>query len=257
MKNRRLLVLVFVVLFLSACTPKAVVMKMMIPVKQEGVYTLGDLWASQKPEERGRPVPYMSNIVMVDDQNLTIAVSMYELRELFWAQFDIYNNNDDNYVVNSDDFLLLDGNRTAFRKVAPDEAANLFLSKVSGIPPFTYTPKYNYYASSTTSGYITNSGYLYANTQTTGTVEEDQMNLAGQQLGYAIGAAIIAAQNKKLQGMAAAIYQTGLVQASEIPAKTGAKGAVYWLRPKFYASPLILRVQSTGKEYTFKPIPKR
>jgi hypothetical protein len=256
MRNKAFLITLLAVLFLSACTPKVVVMRMMAPAKQEGVQTVGDLYAAQKPEERGRPIPNMSNIVIVEDENLAIAVTMYELKELFWAEFNIYNSNDDDYIVNSDDFLLLDGNRTLFRKAAPDEAANLFLSKVSGIPPFTYTPKYNFRAYSTTSGYVTNNGYLYANTQTTGTIEEDQMNLAGQQLGYAIGAAMIAAANKKLQNMAATVYQTGLIQSSEIPAKTGAKGGVYWLRPKVYTSPLILRVLSTGKEYRFRPVPK-
>lgn len=257
MKTYRFLFVPLCLITLAACTPKVVKMNMLAPVKADGVYTLGDLYAAQKPEERGRPVPYMSNMVVVEDQNLTIAVTMYELKELFWAQFEVYNPNDDNYVINSDDFLLLDGKRTAFRKAAPDEAANLFLSKVSGIPPFTYTPKYSYSAYSTTSGYVTKNGYLYANTQTTGTIEEDQWNKTGQQLGYALGAAMIAAANKKLKNMASSIYQTGLIQNSEIPAKTGAKGGVYWLRPKFYASPLILRVQSTGKEYSFRPMAQK
>lgn len=254
MNKRDLMVLGLVVLFLSACTPKVVKMNMLAPVKTDGVYSLLDLWSAQKPEERGRLVPNAGKMVVIEDENLAIAVSVYELKDLFWAQFEIYNNNDDNYTINSDDFLLLDGNRTAFRKAAPDEAANLFLSKVSGIPPFVYQPKYIYTAQTTTTGYITNSGYLYANSQTKGTVEEDQMNKAGQQLGYALGAAIIASQNKKLQNMAAAMYQTGLVRDSEIPAKTGTRGGVYWLKPKTYVSPLILRIQSSGKEYAFRKV---
>jgi hypothetical protein len=254
MKKRGPAVLGFIVLFLSACTPKVVQLNMLAPVKAEGVYTVHDLWATQKPEERGRLAPNARKMVIIEDENLAITVAMYELKELFWAQFEIYNNNDENYTINSDDFLLLDGNRTAFRKAAPDEAANLFLSKVSGIPPYVYQPKYIYTANSTTSGYITSSGYLYANTRTTGTVEEDQWNKAGQQLGYALGVAIVASQNKKLQSMAATVYQTGLVQNSEIPAKTGSKGGAYWLKPKTYVSPLILRVQSSGKEYHFKKI---
>ncbi|MBE3125209.1 MAG: hypothetical protein IMZ57_06080 [Acidobacteria bacterium] len=257
MKKQVVLLFILIVLFLSACTPKVVVMKIMAPVKQEGAYTVADLYAAQKPGERApawRPVPNMSNMIVIEDQNLAIAVTMYELKELFWAQFNIYNSNDDNYVIDPSDFLLLDGNRTAFHKAAPDEAANLFLSKVSGIPPFVYQPKYIYSANSTTSGYLTNSGHLYANTQTTGTIEEDQMNKAGQELGYALGAGIIASQNKKLQNMAAAVFQTGLVENSEIPAKTGAKGGIYWLKPKTYVSPLILRVQSSGKEYAFRKI---
>ncbi len=252
MKKRDITVLGFVVLFLSACTPKVVQLNMLAPVKAEGVYTVHDLWTAKKPEERGPLAPNAGKMVIIEDENLAIVVSMYELKELLWAQFEIYNNNDENYTINSDDFLLLDANRTAFRKAAPDEAANLFLSKVTGIPPFVYQPKYIYTANSTTSGYITSSGYLYANTQTTGTAEEDQWNKAGQELGYALGAAIIASQNKKLQSMAATVYQTGLVQNSEIPAKTGSKGGVYWLKPMTYVSPLILRVQSSGKEYRFK-----
>ena len=256
MKQCRFLVIALALLALAACTPKVVQMNMLAPVKTEGVITALDLYSQKKPEDRGPLFPNAAKMVLIEDPNLAIVVSVYELTELFWAQFDIFNSNDDNYLINQSDFLLLDGNRMAFRKVNPDEAANLFLSKVSGIPPFTYTPKYNYSAYSSTRGYITPQGTLYATTTTTGTIEEDQWNKAGQQLGYAIGAAIIASQNKKLQSIAAVIYQQGLVDDAEIPAKTGAKGGIYWLKPKFWKGPLILRVQSNGKEYQFKQVPK-
>lgn len=249
---KEVLTLVILLTMTSACTPRAVVMKLMAPVRQDGVMTLGDAWKEMDADKRGPAVSNMHNMVMVAAEDLVIAVTMYELKELFWAQFDVYNTSDDDYIINSDDYLLLDRYRTVLRKVAPDEAANIFLSKISGIPPFTYTPKYYYSATSNTYGYLASSGHFYANTQTTGQIYEDEWNRAGAALGYALGATIVASQNKKLQQMAGVVYQFGLVQNSEIPAKTGARGGIYWLRPKHYASPLILRVLSTGKEYQFK-----
>ena len=217
--------------------------------------TAKDLFEQANTESKAKMPPNAEDIVIIGDDNVTAALTIYELKDIYWLEVYIYNANSEAFIINASDLVLLDSNRTGLRMLAPHEAANIYLTKCKGIPPYQYQPKYVYEAQSTTSGYIHSSGYFNAQTQTTGTVYEDPWNKAGYALGYGIAAGIIGSRNKKFRNMAGAIYALGFVEWSSIPGKTGAYGGVYWLRPERCSAPLILRIIPSDYEISFEPKP--
>ena len=257
---KKLLIISTCFLLASCGTPTALKFMQLSPAKNEHVTTAKDLFEQAGSEFKAKMTPNAEDIVIIGDENVTVALSLYELKDIYWLEVYIYNANSVPFIINASDLILMDSNRTGLRMLAPHEASNIYLAKCKGMPPYQYQPKYVYEAQSTTSGYIYSSGYFTAQTHTTGIVYEDPWHKAGYNLGYGIVAGIIAGRNKKFRNMAGAIYGLGFVEGSSIPGKTGAYGGVYWLRPERCYTPLILRIIPSDYEVSFEPkayIPKK
>ncbi len=238
----------------NSCTPKAVVLNMLAPVRADNVVTLQDLYYKQAPQERGKPTLNANKIVVLGTEDVSIALSLNELKDIFWLKLDINNNSNEDIFVTPAEYVLLDGARYSLQRIAPHEAANIFISQLTDIPPFQYKPKTIYAVQANTTGYINKSGYYTANTQATVTESEDPYYAAGQSLGYALGAAITESENKKLSNMASDVYASGLVENTEIQKKTRIIGGIYWRKPRNWISPLILRIAKTEQEFQFRSI---
>jgi hypothetical protein len=210
-----------------ACTPAGLTYRQLAPMKGDRVLTLEDLFRATDTTHRAKP-PAGSNLLAVLNTDSAVAsVSLYEYDDMFAVQLYVYNNSSRPFGLDPADIYLLDGNRTAFRRLAAHEAANLDAPRVRGIP--AYQPKYTYQLNATTYGTVRtygNTGTYSAQTQGTVTPVEDPYNA----LGYSIGAAIAASYNRKYQGMAAAVYNFGLGETSSAPPKAGGTGAIYWLK---------------------------
>lgn len=252
MKKFYFLMIIF--LFIMACgTPKTIQFTPLTPIKTSNVITAQDIFLNADPETRKKMPPNAMDIVILGNEKLWGTLSLYEFKDIFWLSIYIYNDSGTPFLINASDFILMDNNRTIFKRLEPHEASNLYLSKLSAIPPYQYQPKYNISMQSYTTGYVTSSGNISAYTTTTGTIYEDPYSKMGYDLGYTLGLAIIANYNKKIKGLAGAIYQLGLVDGTTVPAKTGTNVAIYWLKRTPYLKPVILRISSTGYEVSFKP----
>jgi hypothetical protein len=254
MKKYHSLILILVLIMLTGCaTPKDIKFTPMTPVKTDGVITAMDLFLKADPETKKKRPPNAMDIVILGDEKVMVALSLYEFKEIFWLSIYVYNNLDVPFVINASDFILMDASRTIFSRVQPHDAANLYLSKLSEQPPYLYEPKYNISLQSNTTGYVSSSGYVSANTTTTGTVYEDPYYKLGYDLGYSIGLAVVENYNKKIMNMAGAVYSSGLVDGTSVPPKSGLQGAVYWLKRSAPVKPIILRISSINYEIQFKP----
>ena len=251
----KLIVILACVLLASCGTPGVLKFVQLSPIKNENVTTAQDLLKQADPDQKAKMPPNAMDIVVIGDDNAMAALSLYGFRDIYWLEVYVYNKASEPFVINASDFILMDYNRTAFRRLEVHEAANIYLGKLAATPPYQYEPKYIYNAQSSTSGYLYSSGYFTAQTTTTGTAYVDPWHKAGYDLGYAIGSAIVASYNKKLFNMAGAIYTLGFIEGSSIPGKTGAFGAVYWIKRTPSATPLILRIASIDYEVNFKPKP--
>lgn len=236
------------ILVLAACTPGSLRFAELTPVRDSSLITAADLFATADSATKTKEPPNSSQILIVSGDSLIAAILIYELPDIYWADIYVYNGGSQPYIVNPSQLVLMDGVRTGFRPLRPDEAANIYIAQTTGIPP--YQPKYVYDVQSSTQGYLSvygNYGYYSGTTQTTVTQREDPYNA----LGYSIGAAIARNRNAKLTNMAGALYATGFVEGSAIPAKTGARGGVFWLRRPDAPPPLILRFAQSGYEVKF------
>ena len=233
---------------LAACTPGALSYQQLAPVKDPRTVTLDDLFRANDTTHKA-PVPLGSRLLAVVNTDSVIAsLALYEYDDIFALQIYVYNNSSLPFNMNPTDIILMDGNRTIFRRLAAHEAANLYASRVRGIP--AYQPKYTYQINATTQATLRtygNTGTYNSRTQGTVTPVEDPYNA----LGYSIGAAIAASRNRKYQGMAATIYQLGFGESSAAPAKTGGIGAVYWLKRQGATRPVILRFGVSRYELRF------
>ena len=232
----------------AACTPSSLKFSELTPVPDSGVVTAHQLYAAADSATRAKEPPNSSEILIVTGDSVIAAILIYELPDIYWADIYVYNGGSQPYTVNPSQLVLMDGARTMFRPLRPDQAANIYIAQTRGIPP--YQPKYIYDVQSSTQGYLSmygNYGYYSGTTQTTVTQREDPYNA----LGYSIGAAIAEHRNAKLTNMANALYSTGFVEGSTIPAKTGARGGVFWLKRNGSPSPLVLRFAQSGYEVRF------
>jgi len=232
----------------AACTPSSLTFSELAPVPAPSVVTAHQLFAAADSATRTKEPPNSSQILIVTGDSIIAAVLLYELPDIYWADIYVYNGGSQPYTVNASQLVLMDAGRTMLRPLRPDEAANIYIAQTRGIPP--YQPKYIYDVQSSSQGYLSmygNYGYYSGTTQTTVTQREDPYNA----LGYSIGAAIARNRNAKLTNMAGALYATGFVEGSSIPAKTGARGGVFWLRRPGSPLPLILRCAQSGYEVTF------
>jgi hypothetical protein len=226
-------------LLASACgTPSALQFAELTPTPQPGLSTAKDLYANTAPEVKAKAPINAADIAIVSGDGVIGAFTLYELRDIIWLDVYVYNNHNQGFLIGPSSVVLLDGNRTALRQLAPHEAANIYLGQVTGIPPYQ---GYAY-----TSGQYTR---ITAQTQGTVTPREDPYNA----LGYSIGAAIAASRNRKFRNMAGTLYTVGFVANSSVPAKAGARGGIYWLKPRNWVAPLILRFTGTGYEVRFAP----
>lgn len=232
----------------SACTPGALSYQQLAPVKDPRTLTLDDLFRANDSTHKV-PVPVGARLLAVVNTDSTIAsLALYEYDDLFVLQIYVYNNASRPFSLNPTELVLMDGNRTTFRRLPAHEAANLYATRVRGIP--TYEPKYTYVINATTQATLRtygNTGTYNAQTQGTITPVADPYNA----LGYSIGAAIAASRNRKYESMASTVYQLGFGESSAAPAKTGGIGAVYWLKRRDAARPVILRFGASGYELRF------
>jgi hypothetical protein len=236
---------------LWACTPSSLTWQQLSPVRDSTVITAAQLYARTDATTRAKAPANADKILIIPGgDSLIAAISIYELEDIFWLDAYVYNGLSTPYVVNPSQLVLLDGTRQVFRPLQPHEAANIYMGRVTNIPP--YQPKYTYDVQSSTQGYL----YAYGNygtytgtTQTTVTPREDPYN----SLGYSIGAAIAAGRNKKFRNMAGTLYSVGFVEGSSIPSQAGARGGVYWLKRPHWQGPLILRFLPSGYEVRFSP----
>jgi len=189
-------------------------------------------------------------MVVVMSDSVMAALSIYEMEDIFILDVYIQNFGAAPFSLSPSQVILMDGNRIMLLQLAPDEAANMYLSRVRNIP--RYRPKYTYDVDTATQGYL----QLYGNqatysetSQTTVTPVEDPYN----KLGYSIGSAIAASRNKKYQEWAAGVYSFGLVEGTQLPGRVGSRGAVYWRKRANWTSPLILRFTQTDYEIQFTP----
>jgi hypothetical protein len=234
-------------MFLIGCgTPSALKIYQLSPVKTAEVTTAEDLFAKSDSAARAKGPQNAKDIVIVNKDNIRVALSLYELKDIIWLEVYVYNDGSEPFVINASDLVLMDGNRLGLRRIIPHEAANIYLAKMTGIPP--YQPKYVYEVQSSTTGYIYSSGRYTAQTRSTITKKENPYS----GFGYAIGAAITASRNKKFRNLASTLYSVGFVENSSIPGKTGGYGGVFWLKPKYWTPPLILRFATSGYEVSFK-----
>jgi len=252
---KKILLILSFFLLASCGTPAALKFIQISPINNEKVITVKELFEQADPETKAKMPPNAEDIVIIGNENIIITLALYELKDIYWLEVYVYNANNEPFIINASDFVLMNSYRTGLRMLSPHEAANIYLAKCKGIPPYQYQPKYIYSAQSATSGYIYSSGYIAAQTQTSGTIYEDPWRKAGYDLGYAIAAGIVANENKKFINMAGAIYTLGLVEKSSVPGKTGAYGGLYWLKPERCPIPLILRIIPFDYEISFKPRP--
>ena len=241
---------VLIAMLVTACTPASVNRYQLIPVRNQNVATIEDVGTdaySLVPTTGPRSAYRNTVVLQLDD--FMIGFSLYELKNLVWLDVVVQNKGDTPFIINPSEFILMDSNRFAFNRLEPHAAANIFRAQVAGIPP--YTPKYNYYVQATTSGYVSSSGNFSAQTNARVTQEEDPYN----ELGYALGAAIVASANRKLINMAARIYSIGLVDGAATPAMVNSLGGIYWQKPKIASRLFILRWASMDYEVSFsRPI---
>jgi hypothetical protein len=186
-------------------------------------------------------------MVIVGTDSVVGVMQLYAMEQMFWLDLFVMNLKTAPYPIDPSQFVLMDGSRFAFRRLEPHEAANLFLSHIEGIPP--YQPKYIYDVNAATNGYFSGSGYYTSQTNATVTRREDPY----QALGYSIGAAITQHSNQQFAQMAGRVYAVGLVLGSSIPGTTNGAGGVYWLKPRNWTPPVILRLAATGYEVRFAP----
>ncbi len=232
----------------AACTPASLRYRQLAPVPAQGTTTLDELLrtADTTGHYRSDSSARRQAVVFTDSAMGTLAVFEYE--DLLVLQIYLYNNADGPFGMDPVGITMMDGNRTAFRRLATHEAANIYASRVTGIPP--YQPKYTYEFRSTTTGTLRAQGNMaYYNGQTSGSVTpvEDPYNA----LGYSIGAAIAQSRNAKYLNMASALYAIGLGQTSTIEGQTGGVGAVYFLKPPGWQRPAIVRFKASGYEVRF------
>ena len=244
-KNCLFLSIALIISFSSACVSGSLKFHQLSPIKTEAVTTAQEFYAQAEPSIKKQAPPNAQDIVILGDDKIFMSLSLYELKDIFWLEIYIYNDGDDSFVINPSDLILLDENRSGIRRLEPHDAANIYLARVSLIPP--YQPKYEYEVQSTTTGYLYSSGYYTAQTQSTITQKEDPYYA----LGYSIGAVIEASNNKKLTDIASRIYWGGYVEDSTIPSKTGGYGNIYWIKPTNWIPPIILRFASSGYEVNF------
>ena len=223
-------------LCLCACANPASSVQL-APVPAPGEVTLAMLYERADAATRAKEPPNASEIVVVRADSVVFALSLYELKDIFWLDVYVLNSSSKAFTLNPSQLVLMDGARIALRQLRPDEAANLYASGVTTIPP--YQPKYTYNVQS--------SYYNNGTTQTTVTAQEDPYNA----LGYDIGAAILADRNARLVNLAASLYASGLIEGSQIPATTAAEGGVYWLKATARQGPLTLRFTQSGYEVAF------
>ncbi|HET7584656.1 MAG TPA: hypothetical protein VFK13_07110 [Gemmatimonadaceae bacterium] len=235
---------------LGGCASGGFTFQQLAPMHGPGVLTAADLYATADSATRAHEPANAPEIIIVTADSVFAAISLYELHDIFWADIYVYNGGSQPFLINPSQLTLMDGTRTAFRELRPDEAANMYASQMRGIPP--YQPKYTYSAQSSTQGYLQaygNYAYYNATTRTTVTRTEDPYYA----LGYSIGAAIARERNAKLTRMASTLYTVGFVEGSSIPGKTGARGGVYWLKRATWPGPLILRFAQSEYEVKFAP----
>jgi hypothetical protein len=235
----------------TACTPPGLQYRQLAPVPDPNTLTLDNLVRAMDSTGQVKPDPSSHLTVVVNTDSAIGTLTVFEYDDIIALQVYLYNNSSQPFGMDPSGLVLMDGNRTAFRQLATHEAANLYASRVQGIPP--YQPKYTYEFSSNTYG----TAQVYGNTahyssQTAGSVRavEDPYNA----LGYSIGAAIAQSYNRKYQGMASTIYSLGVGQHSSVSSKSGGYGAVYWLKRKDWRPPLILRFAESGYEVRFNQI---
>jgi hypothetical protein len=232
----------------AACTPSSLHLAELSPVRDSTVMTAADLFASADSATNAKAPADAAQIIIVQGDSAIAAMAIYELPDIFWADIYVYNGGSRPYTLNPSQLILMDVVRTVFRPLSPDEAANIYVAKMRGIP--RYQPKYIYDVQSSSQGYLSaygNYGYYNGRTQTTVTQREDPYNA----LGYSIGAAIARHRNAKLGNMAGTLYTIGFVEGSSVPAKAGARGGVYWLKRVGWSGPLILRFAQSGYEVRF------
>lgn len=227
------------------CTPSALELIQLRPEKAESVYTLRDLLSLDTALSKNVP-PNADKILMLGGDSVIAALSLYEMEDIFWLDIYLYNGTTAPYYLDPEQFVLMDASRMFFRRLEPHDAANIFATRVTNVPP--YEPKYTYDVRTATSGYISSYGYYSGYSTTTVTQKEDPYHA----LGYNIGAAIAASRNKKYMNMAGTIYSTGLVAGASIPSTTTGYGGIFWLKRLNFPQPLRLRVANTGYEVEFR-----
>jgi hypothetical protein len=244
---RRVLFILLCVIGVSAvgCMPSALKLTQLSPQKAENVYTLQDLLYRDTTLAKNIP-PNADEILMLGGDSVIAALSLYEMEDIFWLDIYLYNGTATPYHLDPNQFVLMDASRMFFRRLKPDQAANIFASRVTNIPP--YQPKYVYDVRTATTGYFNSYGYYSGYSTTTVTQREDPYNA----LGYNLGAAITASRNKKYMSMANMLYSTGLVSGSSIPSKTAGYGGIFWLKRRVYSQPIRLRLANTGYEVEFR-----
>lgn len=253
--KRYFLIFLFCIFALGCATAKSIKFVPFTPIKADNVLTAWDILMNLDDENK-KKVPSNAMdlvVVLLDNDRGFITVALYEFKEIYWLSVYFYNNDNMTAIINASDFVLMDSNRTIFRRLEPHNAANIYLAKLSGPPPYLYEPKYNVSLSSYTSGYVTSSGYLNAQTTTTGTIYEDPYNKLGYNLGYLLAYSSIVNHNKKMLSMAGAIYSFGLVDYTTIPSKSGLQGGIYWQKGISPVKNVILRIASLNYEVSFKP----
>ena len=245
---RRVIFLIMAAAIFIECTPSALKWELLAPIRNSETLVAYDLFANADSAMQASMPPNADKIVIIGGDSVLAAITLYEFEDIFWLDSYVFNESSQPFVINPSEFALLDGARVMFRQLEPHIAANIYASRMTNIPP--YEPKYIYDVNSSTRGYVNiydDQAYYYGNTETTITPREDPYN----KLGYSIGAAIAANQNKQYIEMANAIYSVGFVEGTVIPSTVAARGGIFWSKGKTWLEPLTLRLIISGYEVQF------
>jgi hypothetical protein len=248
---RSLGIIVPLVLFclLSACGPRVFEFVQLEPIKAPGVMTLQDFVSADTSLLKRAP-PNAREILMLGEDSVSMALSLYEFPDILWLDVYIQNRGSEPYSMDPDHVILTDADRVAFKRLAPHEAANIYKSKVSTTP--LYLPKSAYDIGAATTGYLDWSGPSRLQAYKVPRALQDPYGA----LGFNVGAAMAQRANRRLLDLAGVIYSTGFVEGASVPPTTAGFGGIFWLKREEFPGPLRLRIAYTGHEVEFR-IPKQ
>lgn len=245
MKAIGTVVATFLFCLFSGCAPAAFQFIQLEPIKAPGVMSLQDFVSADTSLLRRAP-PNAPDILMLGEDSVSMALSLYEFPDLLWLDMYVQNRGLEPYIINPDHVILTDANRVAFKRLAPHEAANIYRNKLSTIP--LYQPKNVYDVGTATTGYLDWSGYSRAQAYKAPRALQDPYGA----LGFNVGAALAQRGNRKPIDLAAVIYSTGFVEGASVAPTTAGFGGLLWLKRENYPGPIRLRIAYTSHEVEFQ-----
>lgn len=229
---------------LNGCAPTYSEILVLKPHKGQDVITMRELMLRDSSMAKDA-TPEMDQIVVTLMDSTMVCMVLWELDAIFWLNIYLFNGSSQQVSVDPEQFVLVDRWSTFFRRLEPHEAANIYISRLTAIPP--YLPKMKYDAYSYSYSYLDPLGNVQTNTRTTIRSREDPY----VKLGHSLIGLAISLHNQKVTVLANAIYNVGLTKYLLVPSQSGGTFGVYYLKLGSFSSPVRLRLLTTGQEFTF------